>query len=124
MSYKEIANEDHTAEATGAAWTPNGSWSTDYSTKCKATGKKILKNNLGWTPSGCTLASYTWISGSSSGIDATASKVKCENEKPHRKGDTGSCTGIFNLTANPFTPLTCSCSLEIKDAGQTKVLGK
>jgi hypothetical protein len=119
----ELANEDLVVIATpNGAWVPNGDTTLQTNLKCKSLGKKQAITSITWTPSGCVLPSYTFIAGSGS-ITPTAIKCSCNGQTPHRKGDTGSCTGSFQLTANPFTPLVCTCNLSISDAGQIKAKG-
>lgn len=113
----------------------NGGWSPgDYSNftaitesfsdKVKAENKKVLKGAvLSKTAVGCSFSGYTFVSGVNV-INKNVDKSKVENEGCFKKGATGNCAGGFTLTASPFTPLACSCSLEIDDAGQTKVKTK
>jgi len=119
----EIANVDYNLQVTntipGAA-TPDGSTS-DTPGKFKMNGSNVAVNSIGWSPSGCTLASHTFVSGASDGVIATALKVKSDSKAVMRKGDIGVCAGSFTLTASPYTPMPCACSLEVNDAGQIKV---
>jgi hypothetical protein len=124
-----VSAELATSDAFAVTKTPQGSWvpgtpswTKIESSKSKAGGHKLLLQTLTWTMSGCTLPAYTFVSGGGS-IAATASKMKAENMPPCRKGDFGMCSGMFTLTASPFTPMPCSCRFEITDAGQVKAKG-
>lgn len=120
---KDLANEDLIVTATpNGAWIPNGSTSLTLDAKCKSNLKKQAITSITWNPSGCVLVSNTFVGGTGS-LSPNATKCSCGGQTPHRKDDSGSCTGSFTLTASPFTPLVCSCNLSISDAGQIKSKG-
>jgi hypothetical protein len=115
-----IANSFAVTKNSLGTWIPGTpSWTKTVSNKSKASNEAILLTTLSWNMSGCVLASYTFISGNGS-MNATATKCKHESRFPLRKTDNGMCSGVFNLTASPFTPLACSCRFEITNAGQSK----
>ncbi len=123
---KEIANEDYnlkiTNTAPGAA-VPDGS-SGVTTGLFNMNGKKVIVDKVSWSPSGCTLAAHTFVSGNSAGVAATAVCVKSDGKAVTRKGDLGVCVGSFTLTAPPNTPMPCACNLEIDNAGQTDAKGE
>jgi len=120
-----IANADYNLNVTntvpGAA-IPNGSEGTTPGS-FKMNAKAVIVDKITYSPSGCTFPSYTFIGGESAGVLATSVKVKSGGKAVMRLGDVGVCAGVFNLTASPFTPLPCACTLTVDSAGQVKVKG-
>lgn len=121
----EIVNEDFIMTKTpSGSWTPGTpTYTKTLSNKMTINSKKAVLNRLSWIMSGCTMPSYTFDNGNGS-IDKTGSKVKADSLCPLRKTDFGLCNGQFHLTASPFTPLSCSCTFTLNNAGQTKVKGE
>ena len=120
MADEHIAVVGAKLQATGAPWvpgTPNGI-PVPVPT-FKAGDLPTLGMTLPFVASGCTMPAYTFVSGG--GAIVATSICQVNSTSTLRKNDMGSCTGGFTLTATPFTPLVCSCSVKISDAGQTGV---
>ena len=142
MTLEFVANEDLEVEFSLTAGPPDLLYSTDQgidvtkivpikSTKVKANSKEVCTQSITLTfavgGNECPFSSvlYNFVGGVGT-ITATATKTKAENKLVLREGDTGTCVGTspalgWTLIANPFTPVTCTCDLEISDAGQTKI---
>jgi hypothetical protein len=127
----EIVNEDYELVAipnSGGIGNP-GSFKINkvVSTKVKTeNGKGVLLSELKWEgpPGGCTMPGFTHISVNGP-ISITASSQKCtaEEGKPiFLKLDMGNCIGMF-ASNGPYASVPCSCTIMIKNAGQTKVKG-
>ncbi len=103
------------------------------STKCKCEGNKICTASISmaWlidpvgpppvnVPCPFTSATHTFVSGGSvAPMLATAQKVKAESQFVMRQGDSGACAGSWLDSTS--SPVTCACTFEISDAGQTTV---
>nr|BDD47398.1 hypothetical protein 9 [bacterium] len=91
--------------------------------KVKIDGKAVVTTSLQWFVSGCSsnmLSTASHTIGMGSITAAQAKKSTLLKQKPLVKGDKGQCSGIFvDNTSGAF--ITCSCTVEIDDAGQTKV---
>lgn len=117
---KYLCNEDVSISTSpNGVWSPNGSIQKTTGVCEAPPGKKIIVNNLGWSPSGCVFAPNTFVSGSSSGISAT-SIVTDSNNSIIRDGDIGTCAGTF-INPNTGATIPCSCSLSIGSPGQVHV---
>jgi len=98
-------------------------------TKMKCVNKFVLLDKLAYAwvvesaPCPFTSTLYTFVKGSGN-VNHTSLKTKCESKFPLRLNDAGTCTGSWTLVAPPYTTLTCSCTVKISDAGQTKVLSE
>jgi len=130
-----VANNDLEITATpSGAWVPGDPNSASAMTLVKSPadsadapdGTDVLCDEISWTviPGACTLSGYTHTSGASvSPIAATAQKCKAKSlglsKAVLRKGDTGTCNGVFTPPSGPT--LACSCTFEITDAGQDKM---
>lgn len=103
-------------------------------TKCIAVGNGICTNQLAFAwlidpigpppvniPCPFTSATHTFVSGGGS-IAATATKVKAETQLVMRKEDVGLCAGTWTPPSGPN--IACACTLEITNAGQTKVVAQ
>jgi hypothetical protein len=126
MAEKSIANENYTLGITNLSpgvsvfGVPNET--RILALKSKVDEKKILLSAIQYSftaGSPCVLPMHTFISGIGS-IQATAIKTKCDGLPVMREGDSGSCSGSFTNN-NSGLPVSCSCTLRIANAGQTKV---
>ena len=137
----EIANEDLLVKFTPVAVPPGETYAGDQpidtliivpikATKAKANNKFICVNNIACTfatatacPYAQLIASgYTFVNGKGS-IAATSTKILADSQAILLKGDTGTCTGSWISPPPASVPFPCNCTLEISDAGQTKVKG-
>ncbi len=124
-----VANINRTIDITNTAppapvgpATPNIIFTDTLASKADAPdGDDILIEKITGIPTGCTLPSYTFVSGVMVDMLATAVKTKCDGKAVMREGDKTTCIGGFTLTASPFTPIACACDVEITDAGQANV---
>lgn len=100
------------------------------STTCKILGKEVCSTSVDYVFSTtltrpCPFTSgglFTFVAGGGT-ILATAGKCKAEGQLVLRQGDSGTCTGTWTKIADGST-LTCTCDVEISDAGQDKVKGQ
>lgn len=95
------------------------------SLKVKGEGAGVFKTPLAFTFSGGNVAGGVPGTAVGSGtIIATAQKTKAEGLLVIREGDTGTLIGTYTQTGTPPIPgVPFSASVEVSDAGQTKVLG-
>jgi|WetSurMetagenome_2_1015567.scaffolds.fasta_scaffold01018_16 hypothetical protein len=121
MPAKEIAVQGCTLTITGCSAPGTATITSSPSTKCKAGGNGIYKQQLNIQIIGCS--NGTCIQGSpvSDSIMPTAIKVKCENGEVLRVNDKKN--GIVINGTDSSTSLACSfpVNVEITSAGQTKV---
>lgn len=140
MGLENVCNESMTVAFTNSAGPPDLVYGGDpgidaviivataISTKCKAGGEGICTTGItatfavGGKECPHTSATYNFIAGAAV-IAPGATKTKAENGLVLREGDASivGCIGTWQMIANPFTVIPCTCSCEIASAGQTKV---
>ena len=140
MTLEYVANTDLQTQWTAVPGSPPTRYATGYvkitrqgvsetvSTKVKAGGKYVCTTRLdfAWAVAPvrklCPMSSSThdFVAGTGF-LMATATKTKVEGFPVLRANDTGTCTGSWKLKASPYNLATCSCTMKIFDAGQTKV---
>lgn len=111
-----IANTSVSLDATGAPWTPGNLTPIPIPGTTLIDGSPNIGNTLPFTAAGCSLSGYTFVSGG--GTLSATSVWEIDGKKTMRKGDKGTCSGSFTLNS---TTLSCTCMVEIDDAGQTAV---
>lgn len=114
-----IANTGVSIDATGAPWTPGNITPIPVPGTTLIDGSPNIGDKLPFTASGCSLSGYTFVIGSGGGSISATSVWSIDGKKTMRKGDKGTCNGKFILSSPPGTSLSCSCMVEIDDAGQT-----
>ena len=125
----EIANEDYELIAipkSGGIGNPDrftpavGTISQKVKTQ---KNKGVFLSPYTWTvpPGGCTMPGFTHLGGGGT-LTSSAQKAMAENKPIFLKLDIGQCDGSFQ-PPGPVAPVPCSCSIMIKEAGQTKVKG-
>jgi len=93
------------------------------STKVKAGGQYIYKNNLTISITAGSDGSITNATGTGTMV-ATSTKLKTENIIPLRKGDKSIVITMTGTNPSPPPPTsTYTTQVEIDNAGQTKVKG-
>jgi hypothetical protein len=94
------------------------------STKVKAGGQFIYKNNLTISIANGSDGSITNATGTGTLI-ATSTKLKTENVIPLRKGDKSTIITMTGTNPSPPPPTsTYTTQVEIDNAGQTKAKGE
>lgn len=92
------------------------------SSKVKAGGAFVYRGTINFTFSGGSEPTVTAGSVTGSGsISFTATKTKADGQFVIREGDTGTLTGTGTNPSPPPPTLPVSGSVEISNAGQTKV---
>jgi len=122
-----IANVDASISITppiGAVWTPSNSpnYTKIESSSAKCSGKNMLCTQIVLAIAGCT-ATGGFVGVGGGVITSTAVKVKAKamgiKSAVMREKDTGTCSGLlYNVTTG--VTMSCSCSLKIDSAGQSK----
>jgi hypothetical protein len=139
MAGKAIANEDLTVAFTNQGVPSDAVYGGDQnldavkivalkSTKAKLSGKAMCHTGITLTftpgtPCPFTSALYQFVSGAGS-IAPTSLLNRTTGSTVLRLDDTGTCIGGWILKAPPNTPIVCNCSVKIKTAGQSKVVGE
>jgi len=124
MARKPVVTKDYTVDITSkGSWTPGdyGNFTKSLESEAlilQADHKKVIKGPaIIRLASGCSMSGHTFVIGFAV-LSANCDKLHADNVKCFKQGCKGKCTGVFTLSSTPFTPMICTCDLEITDADQ------
>jgi hypothetical protein len=97
-----------------------------YDSNVRAGGSRVAVTSVTavWTPS-CPYTSagtHTFVSGTGT-VTAQSTRCRLSGQAPMRQDDAGTCAGVWNLSASPYTPMACACTMSVSNAGQNRARG-
>jgi hypothetical protein len=97
-----------------------------YDSNVRAGGSRVAVTSVTavWTPSCPYTSEATHTFGSGTGtVTAQSTRCRLSGQAPMRQDDVGTCAGVWNLSASPYTPMACACTMSVSNAGQNRARG-